>query len=1041
MFPKRQKFCNIYKDTNNMKKSNIIFTALISFLTPFAGFFLLYKGFFGDIVYHSHLAHSILLIITCAIAFYAAYLADQAYLKTRDPRVFVTSLAFYIFGLSFLSHAISIPDWQFFNEAIFDITEHYGLFIGALILFALAFLPFGLQEKIYRFRMSIFVALTLMLFIGFATLFIFPAFPDFLTAYINLAIVLTGFLFFCALLFLFKIYHKTKNILLVYMVFGFGILINSGIIPLFYREWNVLWWYFHVVFLSGFLVILFGVFRSSMLRKNAEDSLRKNLKGGFENIFGEVPLYAKISTRIILFVLSISLIPLLSINYFIFKNSKNNLEKQVFKDLVFISDSIEGQVWAYLDSVKSRTVDFSSDGFIRDKLKEIAETSSPESIAELNNHLVKNKKPIDDTLLNILITDTNGIVVGATDLEELGKDESDDEYVVGGRKGVYVTELSLDERHFGLEERALTVSAPLTDKITGEQIGVITNYFGLSKIQNILSGEFQFRDAATAIITSAPSHSAKVYIVDKNKILFVEPSKSKESESGADKLGTVVDVLPVRRCLDENKEMMGTYINYKGEEVFGISTCIKDRGWVILLEMNRAEIFKPITDLENSMAAIIPATVLIIIFAGVYFSGRFTKPIELLTETTRKIAGGDLGTRASIKSKNEIGILADNFNRMTDNLMEAKRFPENIIRSMKDSLMVITPALTIKEANEATLDLLGYARDELINKPIAKVVGAEITQNIFQGSGLEKIINDGFVKDLEISYLTKGDEGIPVSISGSAMKNEKGELIGIVVVAKDIRIFKEVEKAKSEFVSIAAHQLRTPLSIIKWTIQMMLDEDFGKLNTDQRKVLEDGDLINGRMIRLVSDLLNVSRIEEGKFVLKFTKLDISRIIEDVILALRAKADRTGVELIFVRKNGLPKLNADNEKIYLALENLIENALKYTQLGGKVLVEAEQQDEYLEIRVMDNGMGIPKDQQDKIFSRFFRSKNAQLKETEGSGLGLYIAKDIIEKHNGKIWFESPIPDSVLGIARTGNKSKKKKGAEDGPGTVFYVRLPY
>ena len=180
---------------------------------------------------------------------------------------------------------------------------------------------------------------------------------------------------------------------------------------------------------------------------------------------------------------------------------------------------------------------------------------------------------------------------------------------------------------------------------------------------------------------------------------------------------------------------------------------------------------------------------------------------------------------------------------MTDNLMEAKRFPENIIRSMKDSLMVITPALTIKEANEATLDLLGYASDELINQPIAKIVGAEITQNTFQGSSLEKIINDGFVKDLEISYLTKGGEGIPVSISGSAMKNEKGELIGIVVVAKDIRIFKEVERVKSEFVSIAAHQLRTPLSVIKWTIQMMLDEDFGKLNADQRKVLEDGNLL------------------------------------------------------------------------------------------------------------------------------------------------------------------------------------------------------
>ena len=140
-----------------MENRSIIFIAFISFLTSFAGFILLYKGFFGGIIYHSHLAHSILLIITCAIAFYTAYLADQAYLKNRDPRVFIISLAFYVFGLSFLSHAVSIPDWQFFNEAIFDITEHYGLFIGAFILFALVFLPFGLQEKMVNTGLEFFL--------------------------------------------------------------------------------------------------------------------------------------------------------------------------------------------------------------------------------------------------------------------------------------------------------------------------------------------------------------------------------------------------------------------------------------------------------------------------------------------------------------------------------------------------------------------------------------------------------------------------------------------------------------------------------------------------------------------------------------------------------------------------------------------------------------------------------------------------------------------------------------------------------------------
>lgn len=986
--------------------------ALVSFLTPFLGFFILLNSPFSKEVFYSPVLRSVVVILICMLAFIISYFSYQIYKKNHDARIFIITLAFYIFGFVFFLNILSAGNFWFIIEEVFEVTEHYGLFLGSLFLLGFILPPVTLDAKIYQYRRKIFF----WVFLGLPSIFIFlvfsPNVAEILEHNARFFIGATGALLLGSLILLLYKYRDSTSNLIWNLIIGFSILINSAIIPFFYDYWNIIWWYFNFVIFSSFFVVFIGLV-SNLFKQIPRG---KEYKGsGFKIVFGEIPIYSRVSTKMILFIISISVLPLLVTNYFIFNSAKNNLHQQVFDDLSFVSRSVEGQVLAYIESVESRTRDFSSDGFIRDKVKEIGEEESSLSdiVLELNSHLIKNKKALDDAILGINILDYKGVIIASTDDEEIGDDESDDNYFLKGSVGVYISELKNDHGHFGEDVGSLIVSAPLADKETGELIGVIVNFFNIERIQHVLSGEF--RGSSDNI---NESNTSEVYIVDRNKKMFVHPSEVSHEDGDDHYSGMDIDTTPVAKCLERGENFSGIYNNYKGEEVVGVSICIADRGWVVLIEKVRSEVFQPLSNLENNLITIVPLTVIIILFFGLYFSGQLTEPIESLTSVTKRIADGDLDVRANIDSKDEIGILAENFNKMTDSLIEARTFPENIIRSMGDSLIVLSPDAKITKVNQATLDLLGYKGEELMGVQAEKVIGVEAAQAIFMGAGLKKLLEKGFIKDVEIPLKSKNGEDIPVSISGSIIKNEAGDITGIVVVSKDMRIFKEVEKAKSEFISIAAHQLRTPLSAIKWTMQMLMDGDFGKLNEEQKKALVEGNLANDRMVALIADLLNVSRIEEGRFALKLSLVKLDEMIDSIISSLKVKADKKGVSLNFIKTESLPEISIDEEKIYIVLENLMENAIKYTPMNGKVIVEASVMKDKLEIAVKDTGMGIPDTEKDSMFKRFFRGSNAKQKHTDGSGLGLYIAKNIVEKHNGRIWFESELDK----------------------GTTFFVRLP-
>ncbi len=231
--------------------------------------------------------------------------------------------------------------------------------------------------------------------------------------------------------------------------------------------------------------------------------------------------------------------------------------------------------------------------------------------------------------------------------------------------------------------------------------------------------------------------------------------------------------------------------------------------------------------------------------------------------------------------------------------------------------------------------------------------------------------------------------------------------VGKILVRRDIELTEAnnrlmaLDQSKSEFVSVAAHQLRTPITGIRWSFNALLDRELGEINSEQQKILEDGLKSSIGMIALINDLLNVARIEEGRFGLHFKRHAIGSIAHGVIDRHRKAIDEKGILFFFDLQPGLPSLDIDEEKINIAFDNLFDNAVKYTPPGGTLTFKISENKSMVHISVSDTGIGIPQNQIEKLFIKFFRADNALRFQTSGSGLGLYVVKNIIESHGGSI----------------------------------------
>ncbi len=327
---------------------------------------------------------------------------------------------------------------------------------------------------------------------------------------------------------------------------------------------------------------------------------------------------------------------------------------------------------------------------------------------------------------------------------------------------------------------------------------------------------------------------------------------------------------------------------------------------------------------------------------------------------------------------------------------------------LTDALLVFDSQSRVVLANPKAEVMFEVSEKKLLGKNIMELGHYDRLNSIisFLGAAIKPIKK----QEIQISdNLIVEVTSVPIS--------EQGERANTLVIIHDITREKLSDKMKSEFVTLAAHQLRTPTSAIKWSLQGLLQGDYGELNEDQKSLLQEAYSTNDKVIELVRDLLDVAQIEEGKYLNRMALKDIEEVIKSLINSRKQEILNKKIHLKF-ENSEVPKIMLDTEKIKIAISNILDNALRYTQEGGEILIKLNKVEKEIEIKVIDNGIGIPENEQARVFTKFYRGSNAIKRETEGTGLGLYIVKNIIEAHGGRVWF----------------KSKENKG------TTFCIILP-
>ena len=335
---------------------------------------------------------------------------------------------------------------------------------------------------------------------------------------------------------------------------------------------------------------------------------------------------------------------------------------------------------------------------------------------------------------------------------------------------------------------------------------------------------------------------------------------------------------------------------------------------------------------------------------------------------------------------------------------------EAIFESLGDGIVTIDQAGFIVRINDAALQMFALHEDEVVGHRVADVLQLVDEKGVILSEDQRPItvaLSTGSRQDIPFSqglfYARPDGSRFVVSAIVTPLVNN-GRVVGAVETFRDASTEQSIDRAKTEFVSLASHQLRTPLSTINWYLEILLDEDEGKLNPKQKELLQEIKGGNTRMVELVNSLLNVSRIELGTFSVDPKPTNFPEIVTSVIAELEPQIIQKKLK-VKQKIAKLPELSLDSTLIRIVVQNYLTNAVKYTPDGGSINVTVTATDKDFTFAVKDTGYGIPEDAKKKMFTKMFRADNVKLRDTTGTGLGLYIVKSIIEQSDGQVWFES------------------------------------
>jgi len=394
------------------------------------------------------------------------------------------------------------------------------------------------------------------------------------------------------------------------------------------------------------------------------------------------------------------------------------------------------------------------------------------------------------------------------------------------------------------------------------------------------------------------------------------------------------------------------------------------------------------------------------VLLSIILSNTITKPIKEITTQATEMAEGNFDRSVAVQSHDEIGQLGDAFNYMSMRLRDAlasneeeKRRLASILSNMSDGVIASDDTGQVIVMNRRAQQILDLTDEQAMGKPISDILGisTEDTRR-YATSDDNSVMLERESQDGEI---------VKVKVSFTAILRRGHDMSGLIAVLHDVTEEEKMESSRREFVANVSHELRTPLTTIKSYLEALED---GALEDEElaRRFIGVTRTESERMIRLVTDLLHLSRFDSQQAMLMKESVHIAPMLEEVVDRFSFQSQQSGIVIDLQVHPGLPNVSCDPDQIDQVLDNLISNALKYSVEGGRVEVSARRTGhEYVEISVVDTGIGIPHKHLDRIFERFYRVDKARSRNMGGTGLGLSIAREIIRAHGGTIHLDSEI----------------------------------
>lgn len=395
-------------------------------------------------------------------------------------------------------------------------------------------------------------------------------------------------------------------------------------------------------------------------------------------------------------------------------------------------------------------------------------------------------------------------------------------------------------------------------------------------------------------------------------------------------------------------------------------------------------------------------------------SYRIVRPVRELSDATRRIADGDYDVEVPAEGRDELARLARQFNEMAEQLrsyrdlnveqiVAERRKSDAIVRSIDDALIAVDEELRIQNLNPSARRLLGDRGREAEGRHLLEVVRSEA---VFER--IRETVDSGRATEVD-----EGDRYVSVELDGQprhyeivitpVMSPEGEETHGAILMLRDVTKLKELDRMKSEFVATASHELRTPLTSIAMSLDLLDERASGRLEPEEREQLEGARNDVERLRSLIGDLLQLSRIESGRIELDIEAVEVSVLCDRAVEVMSPQADERSVAILCRCPDGLPRVRADANKATWVLTNLLSNAVRYSDAGEDVAIDASANRGSVHVSVTDHGPGIAYEDQSRIFDKFVQVEDERT--PEGSGLGLAICREIVRAHGGSIWVES------------------------------------